>query len=195
MPFFSGLASTRALTRVLPMAIVAVVAACSDSATAPDTAPVTAQIVVDDGASTVYVALSDSARVVTVADPATSTAWDLSFYTTTIAASPNVSVYCLCGNESATNAAVMAMTPSSESPAFESVSAASIPAAASFTADGLSAHPWYRYNLTGNDHQIWPAFNVYLVKRGTSVYKVQFTNYYNAAGESRHIAVRYARLQ
>ena len=27
------------------------------------------------------------------------------------------------------------------------------------------AHPWYRYNLQGN-HQIWPTYDVYLIRRG-----------------------------
>jgi hypothetical protein len=54
--------------------------------------------------------------------------------------------------------------------------------------------PWYRYNITGADNQIWPLFNVYLVRRGTAVYKVQLTGYYSAAGAPRNITVRYAHL-
>jgi len=68
-----------------------------------------------------------------------------------------------------------------------------------FRRDGFASQfgvkPWYRYNVTGSDMQIWPTFNVYLVKRGTVVYKVQLTGYYNLAGEPRHITVRSARLQ
>lgn len=52
---------------------------------------------------------------------------------------------------------------------------------------------WYRYNLDGN-HQIWPTYDVYLIKRGSAVYKVQVTGYYSATGDSRHITFRYARL-
>lgn len=58
----------------------------------------------------------------------------------------------------------------------------------------FAASPWYRYNITGADNQIWPVFNVYLVKRGTAVYKVQLTGYYAADGTPRHIGVRYERL-
>lgn len=54
---------------------------------------------------------------------------------------------------------------------------------------------WYKYNITGTDSQIWPTYNVYLVKRGTAVYKVQLTGYYNLAGEARNITIRAARLQ
>ena len=68
-----------------------------------------------------------------------------------------------------------------------------------FRRDGFASQfgvkPWYRYNVTGSDMQIWPTFNVYLVKRGTAVYKVQLTGYYNLAGEPRNITVRSARLQ
>jgi hypothetical protein len=55
--------------------------------------------------------------------------------------------------------------------------------------------PWYRYNITGTDNQIWPTFNVYLVKRGTEVHKVQLTSYYSTAGAPRHISLRSARLR
>lgn len=55
--------------------------------------------------------------------------------------------------------------------------------------------PWYRYNITGTDNQIWPVFNIYLVQRGTEVYKVQLTGYYSATGASRQITVRSARLR
>ncbi|MEP7383137.1 MAG: HmuY family protein [Gemmatimonadota bacterium] len=55
--------------------------------------------------------------------------------------------------------------------------------------------PWYRYNITGTDNQIWPTYNVYLVKRGDEIYKVQLTSYYGTTGTSRQITIRYARLQ
>lgn len=68
-----------------------------------------------------------------------------------------------------------------------------------FRRDGVASQfgvrPWYRYNVTGTDNQIWPTFNVYLVKRGTEVHKVQLTGYYNLAGEARNISIRSARLQ
>jgi hypothetical protein len=57
----------------------------------------------------------------------------------------------------------------------------------------FDAHPWYRYNLQGN-HQIWPTYDVYLVRRGDDVWKVQLTGYYDEAGNTRRITFRYARL-
>lgn len=50
---------------------------------------------------------------------------------------------------------------------------------------------WYRYNLQGQ-HQIWPTFDVYLIRRGSDVYKVQLTGYYGATGDSRQITFRYS---
>lgn len=76
--------------------------------------------------------------------------------------------------------------------------AGSIPSVA-YSRDSFSgtfvSQPWYRYNVTGTDHQIWPLFNVYLVKRDNEVYKVQLISYYNTSGDPRHISFRYARLR
>ena len=87
-----------------------------------------------------------------------------------------------------------AATPSPE-PFPDITTAATDPRA--YQVDGFAgvfgSHPWYRYNLTG-ENIIHPTFNVYLVKRGEDVYKVQLIDYYSAAGDPRNIAVRYARL-
>ncbi len=70
---------------------------------------------------------------------------------------------------------------------------------ASFGQDALGgpfgAKPWYKYNVTGTDMQIWPNFNVYLVKKGNAVYKVQVVSYYDTTGKGRVITVRSARLR
>lgn len=49
---------------------------------------------------------------------------------------------------------------------------------------------WYRYDLQGQ-HQIWPTYDVYLIRRGSEVYKVQLTGYYDATGDARQITFRY----
>ena len=54
--------------------------------------------------------------------------------------------------------------------------------------------PWYRYNITGTDNQIWPNFNVYLIKDGDAVYKVQIISYYGPTGTSRQITLRTSRV-
>jgi hypothetical protein len=75
--------------------------------------------------------------------------------------------------------------------------AASAPAQA-FSADAFggafSIYRWYRYNITGTDNQIWPTFNVYVVRRGGVAYKVQLTSYYGPTGTPRQITLRYQRL-
>ncbi len=69
--------------------------------------------------------------------------------------------------------------------------------AQAYTTDAFSGvfaiHPWYRYNLTGS-HDISPIFDVYLVRNGNKVYKLQLTDYYDPAGKDRHITVRYSLL-
>ncbi len=130
--------------RPLFAAAVLVLAACSDT-TAPPAPPVTRSITVDASATTQYLAFQDTnAVLVAVADAATSTAWDMSVFATTVtlnggAAGPGgVSAYCLCQNATATNAEIAAMTPDNQLAAFDAVGAADIPAAASFVTDELS---------------------------------------------------------
>ena len=81
--------------------------------------------------------------------------------------------------------------------AIDATYAATVPPQAyrSDTFSGAFAqHPWYKYNITGTDNQIWPLFNVYLVRRGSAVFKVQLTGYYSGAGAPRNITIRYAQL-
>jgi hypothetical protein len=54
-------------------------------------------------------------------------------------------------------------------------------------------HRWYRYNLEGNN-RIHPTFEVYLLKRGESVYKIQLLDYYGDTGAPRQITFRYERI-
>ena len=53
---------------------------------------------------------------------------------------------------------------------------------------------FYKYNI-GGDNRITPTFDVYLLKRGNTVYKLQITNYYSATGQARFITFRYAELE
>jgi hypothetical protein len=81
---------------------------------------------------------------------------------------------------------------------FGSIANAAAPPATVFKGDSyggiFKTRPWYRYNLTGADHQVWPTFNVYLLKRGSTLYKLQVTSYYGPAAEPRRITLRYAKL-
>lgn len=145
--------------------------------------------------------LGTPAQLVEAADPATSTAWDIGFRVTSVTVNggesgpAGVMAYCLCQNGGATSEEIMAMTPASESAEFDEVTAADIPAeGAIWSATAFDENRWYRYNLGGN-HQVWPTYDVYLVKRGTEVYKVQLTGYYGPDGAARQITMRYARLR
>lgn len=52
----------------------------------------------------------------------------------------------------------------------------------------------FRYNLQGND-RLHAAFNTYLVKTGSRVYKVQLTDYYSNTGVPGFPTMRYARIR
>ncbi len=52
----------------------------------------------------------------------------------------------------------------------------------------------FLYNLAG-DNRLSPTFNIYLIKVGASVYKIQFTGYYDAGGASGYPTIRYAKLR
>lgn len=52
---------------------------------------------------------------------------------------------------------------------------------------------FFRYNIAG-DHRISPNFNVYLIRRGSTVYKLQVTSYYSLTGQARHITFRWQQL-
>ncbi|MEW5926048.1 MAG: HmuY family protein [Gemmatimonadota bacterium] len=180
-----------------------VLAACDGGLT--DAAPVDpgATLTVDASSATAWalVDLGSPARLVQAADPASSPAWDIAFRTTAVTVNGGTSgpadvvAYCVCQNESATNEQVKTMTPESELADFQAVTRAQIPAAgAAWSAAALDQKKWYRYNITGSDHQVWPTHDVYLVKRGEEVYKVQLTGYYGADGKPRQITFRYAKL-
>lgn len=57
----------------------------------------------------------------------------------------------------------------------------------------FGTNKWYRYNLAG-DNRISPTFDVYLIKRGSAVYKLQLINYYSATGSPRFITFRYKQI-
>ena len=66
-----------------------------------------------------------------------------------------------------------------------------------FVADGaggaFTSDAPYRY--ASDKHQVYPTYDVYLVKKGKAVYKVQVASYYNATtGAFGTITVRYAKL-
>lgn len=52
----------------------------------------------------------------------------------------------------------------------------------------------FRYNLLGTN-RLHPSFNIYLIKVGTKVYKLQVINYYNESGASGYPTIRAARIQ
>ena len=178
--------------RLLAAAAALLLAACStDDVTAPPR-ELQGTFTVDARTNWVYVSLADSA----VVDSATAVAtgkWDVAFQATNVALGAGTAGFCLCQNtaQAPTSAAWLAMTPQGEAADFDAVTA--VPAGATFSADVFTATPYYKYNLAG-DHRISPTFDVYLLERGTTVYKIQITSYYDATNTGRIISFRYARI-
>lgn len=54
----------------------------------------------------------------------------------------------------------------------------------------FASSSWYAYNLDGN-HRIWPNYRVYAVDTGEAIYKLQLLGYYDEAGSSGIITLRY----
>ena len=52
----------------------------------------------------------------------------------------------------------------------------------------------FRYNIEGNQ-RMWPTHNVFLVRAGSSVYKVQVVDYYSATGDSGFPTLRFEQIQ
>lgn len=60
------------------------------------------------------------------------------------------------------------------------------------TADDASGIFWYDIR---ENSRMWPTYNVFLVRAGEEVYKVQIFDYYGATGQSGFPSVRFQRLQ
>jgi hypothetical protein len=155
---------------------------------------------VDASAGWVYLDLAAGAPVAQT-DASTSLTWDVGFNATNVALNGGasgpaaVTGFCLCQNAGATNDQILAMRPADQQAAFDAVTATSIPPqSAAWSSDVFTTSRWYKYNLAG-DNRISPTFDVYLLQRGAVVYKLQLIDYYGPAGETRRIAVRYARLR
>lgn len=71
---------------------------------------------------------------------------------------------------------------------FLSVISGAIPS----SVDDASGVFWY--NIEENN-RLWPTQNVFLIRRGTEIYKMQVTDFYNATGASGYPTVRFLQLR
>lgn len=88
-----------------------------------------------------------------------------------------------------------AMTTAADAPTYARFfSALSSPIPNGFTAE---VKPPFLYGIDPvNQNRLSPTFNVYLVRSGSSTYKIQFLSFYDpTSGESGHVTFRYARIQ
>ena len=63
------------------------------------------------------------------------------------------------------------------------------------TFEGIFAsRPWYRYDSAIN--VVYPTYDVFIVRRGTAAWKVQFTGYFLPQGSSeRRVTIRAVQLR
>lgn len=196
--------SVRFLFRALFLpALTLSLAACDGDPVEPGPLPdagLTMTVDASDPESWVLVDLAEPAVVVTAEDRQGSAEWDLAFQVSRVRVNggedgpAGMVVYCLCEHAGDSDEQIMALTPEAGLAGFEQLTIADVPAAGTgWSAATLQEAPWYRYNLAGG-HQIWPTYNSYFLKRGTELYKIQVTGYYDSEGKARQITFRYARL-
>lgn len=115
--------------------------------------------------------------------------WDLRFDGYTLRLNGGVSGTGSAGAAEATEAFDAITTASVDSRAYRADSYGGV-----FSATDPGKR-WYKYNIQG-DHRISPTFNVYLLRRGDDVYKVQLIDYYDPTDPSkpRRISFRYAKI-
>ncbi len=136
------------------------------------------------------VSLTTGAAVTT-----TGCTWDFAVTSAiTLAVNPDAScptgTYPLESTESFTT-----MTSASDAPTYgRFFSTLSSPIPNGFTVD---LKPPFLYGIDPvNQNRLSPTFNIYLVRSGSSTYKLQFLSFYEpTTGESGHVTLRYARIQ
>lgn len=118
--------------------------------------------------------------------------WDFQFNPSTTALTLTPNTACAVATAPGpTSPAFAAATSASDAPQYiPALSVLSGPIPNSVT-DAIAP---FRYNLAGTQ-RLHPAFNSYLVKQGSTVYKLQVINYYNETGASGHVTIRYARIR
>ncbi|MQA89952.1 MAG: hypothetical protein GEU90_06935 [Gemmatimonas sp.] len=155
---------------------------------------------VDVSGDWVFLDFGASSFQIDVADPVASSEWDLGILGTTVSVNGgesgpgDVVAYCICRNQGLGDEEIQALAVEAALADFESVGTADLPTDPGAWDGGVfDTNPWYRYNLAGQ-HLIWPTYDVFLIKRGDEVYKIQFVDFYTPDGEPRNLTIRYAKL-
>lgn len=154
----------------IPLLLVGVLA-CEDEATAPTDEFPEGTLMVDASSAVAfsYITLADGGSVVTPADPANSTDWDVAFrrfgvrLNGGVAGPGSVAGYNLGNNAALTSEEVVALDATDGEAAFEAVTADDIPAASAFEEDGIAPDPggsWFRFDpqagtLVANPGAAW----------------------------------------
>jgi hypothetical protein len=146
------------------LAALVLLAACESDTNAPPPQAGELEINASSNSAFTYFSFADDG-VVTIADPTTSSGWDLAFRRYSIrlnggvAGPKGVTGFNLENNKLATDAEMLAFTAAGELPAFDAVGASDIPATG-FTSEGLAPDisSWFRPTATGllaNPATVW----------------------------------------
>ncbi len=149
---------------VLPLAL----AACDGADPTEPAPPRVGELTVDASAAWAFTGLGETARIVSVSDPAASDVWDVAFFATGVmlnggAAGPGgVEGYCVCQNGDPTDAQVLTMTPETELADFLAVDMSSLPADSLWKSDALAAaiRDWFAYDprthtVSADTSRVW----------------------------------------
>jgi len=146
------------------LAALLFVAACNDETSAPPPQAGELEINASSNTEFTYFSFADDG-VVSIADPSTSSGWDLAFRRYSVRLNggvpgpKGVTGFNLENNADATDAEILAFTAEGELPAFDAVDASDIPASG-FTSEGLAPDHsgWFRPTAAGllaNPTAVW----------------------------------------
>ncbi len=128
--------------------------------------------------------------------------WQLGVQRYTLRLAPGVKAKLLIDNTLLVEANPMAVSPVEARQRFDAVGAADIPADEMFTSSlpasvSVDDSPPFVYGIDpGQPHAVLPTHNIYLIRDGDAVYKVQFLSYYQpVTGAARFITVRVATVR
>lgn len=160
----------------------------------------TAQITVDATSDLDFARIDlASPKLVSATDSAH---WDLAVRRYEFRLNTGVSATLLVDNTVQAAADPNAASAASQLPTFDAVTAADIPSDARFgsalpNSVAVEDSPPFLYGRDpASPHGVAPTYNIYLIRRGDTVYKVQMLDYYHpVTGASRHITLRVARIR
>ncbi|HRP08372.1 MAG TPA: HmuY family protein [Gemmatimonadales bacterium] len=144
----------------------------------------------------------DAGTVLPAGTPDSATPWQLGVQRYALRLNHGITAALLVDNTLLVAGNPLFMLSAEAQQRFDSVTEADIPPPERFgsrlpSSVAVEDSPPFVYGVDpSNPHAVSPTFNIYLVKDGDAVYKVQFLSYYHpVTGAARMITIRFARLR